>query len=168
MAVQDFTPATNTPPTAAPVVSYATLDAGKKTLVDYRALSGWVSTDDNELGVRRMTMDELAGKLGVSRQTLYDWQNNTPNFWAMVNQRRSEVSGESRLSAVEKVWLTKALKGEWQHLNAWLINYKPGYKTPTAKVEHEAGQSLVDLFRQVEQQRPVIEATVTTDGSAQQ
>lgn len=135
--------------TPAPVVTYDTLDASKKTLVDYRALSGWVSTDDNELGLRKMSMDELASKLSVHRKTLYDWQNTIPNFWGLVNQRRSEISSESRLAAVEKIWLTKALKGDWQHLNAWLLNYKPNYKTPGVKVEHSITEDTADLIREL-------------------
>lgn len=168
MDSQNLTESNTEQITQVPAVSYETLDDANKALVDYRALSGWISTDDNELGLRKMTVDELAGKLGVVRQTIYDRQNSIPNFWGIVNQRRSEISTESRLAAVEKIWLTKALKGEWQHLNAWLINYKPGYKTPNAKVELEAGASLVELFKQVEQeQRPVIEATVTTTDGPQ-
>lgn len=142
------------------VVTYETLDSAKKTLVDYRAMSGLISDDTKDGGIRKMSMDELAGKLHVHRKTLYDWQNGIPGFWLLVNQRRAEISPQSRLAQVEETWFLKARKGEWQHLNAWLVNYKPGYKTPGLKVEHEAGQSLIDLFKSAEAQRPVIEAEI--------
>lgn len=161
---------TETPtPTVDEVVTYDTLDAAKKTLVDYRALNGLVSTDDSGTGIRKMPMEELALLLQVTRKTLYDWQNTIPDFWVMVNNRRAQISPQSRLAMVEETWYLKARKGEWQHLNAWLLNYKPGYKTPGIKVEHEMGETLADLFRKVEQQQPkVIDAEVTQSATEQQ
>lgn len=169
MDSQNLTKGSDETPTAQKSVSYETLDTAKQALVDYRALSGYIATDDNELGLKRMSVDDLAGKLGVVRQTIYDWQNSIPNFWGIVNARRAVISSESRLAAIEKVWLAKALKGEWQHLNAWLLNYKPGYKTPTAKIEHEVGATLADLFRGVAAQHTnVIDAEVTISEPQQQ
>lgn len=166
---QNVTPTAAPTPTATALVTYESLDAAKRTLVDFRALNGLIATDDKDAGIKKMTVDELAGKLDVNRKTLYDWQNSIPGFWEMVNQRRTEISPQSRLAKVEEVWYMKAVKGDWQHLNAWLLNYKPGYKTPAAKVEHEAGQSLIDLFKGVEQNQPhIIEARVTTSEPEQQ
>lgn len=168
MAVQDFTKSNKPTSTANNVVNYDDLEAMNKTIVDYRALSGLV-TDENTGNMRKMSMDELAGLLGVSRQTLYDRQKSIPDFWGLVNQRRQELSPQSRLAAIEETWFLKARKGEWQHLNAWLMNYKPGYKTPGVKIEHELGESLIDLFKKVEQQQPnYIEAEVTPSATEQQ
>jgi hypothetical protein len=168
MAVQDFTKGDKPTSSVTTPVNFNDLDVITRTLVDYRALSGLV-TDESTGGMRKMSMEELAGLLNVSRQTLYDRQNNTPDFWVMVNNRRAVISPQSRLAAVEETWFLKARKGEWQHLNAWLINYKPGYKTPTTKITEDAVETLADLFRKVEaNNKPnVIEAEVTNAAEQQ-
>lgn len=141
-------------------------DPRHQALIDYRAMNGLITDDD---GIRKMTVDDLAKALGVDRRQLYRWQDSIPDFWDLVNNRRKEISPKSRLQRVHETWYLKAVKGEWQHMNAWLMNFDSSYVVPTQKVEHEAGQSMVELMRELKDtiepqaEKQFIEADVTHD-----
>lgn len=119
--------------------------------IGYRACGGMIIEYDETTGnnrIRKMTMRECAEKVGVTPQTLRDWQNLIPDFWGRVSKRRAEIGSQARLELMEQKWFTKALAMEdWRITEAWLRHYKPDYKEPRAKVEHEAGNSWVALLR---------------------
>lgn len=138
---------------------YSELTLTQQFVVDYKALNGLITLDEPEIGpdgkqrmFKKMTMTELASKLGVSRDALYKAMNSMSNFWDLVAQRRKELASESRLAVVHEAWFLKAAKGDWQHLNAYLTNFDPNYVPPTQKVEHgleNAGiTDVLDIIRE--------------------
>lgn len=136
-------------------------------LVDFKALNG-LRTDE-EGNLIKTSMQVFADMLDVNRSTLYDWMKR-PGFWDLVNARRKELSSGGRLAKVHETLYLMAVKGEWQHLNAWLINFDPNYRTPTQKVEVDAGDSLMEALALARKRNPeLIEGEVVSDsnGSAQ-
>jgi len=136
--------------------------------IDYKAVSGIVYKDDR---MRKMSVGELAARLGVSRETLYAWRNQIPNFWDRVAERRKELGKTEWLVRIHEKWKIKALEFEdWRITEAWLINFDPDYKTPKLKVEHDIGDGLADAMNIARERRQksqtVIEAEVV-DGQAQ-
>ena len=133
-----------------------TLDHRHKIWIDYNALNGLVFDNDavemNSEGqpigapLKKMTVETLAHKLGVTRQTLNNWRNSIPNLWGEVNRRRIEMSGQQRLARVHETWYLKAVKGDFQHLQLWLANFDPNFRMPSQKVEVEAGNSWAALL----------------------
>lgn len=140
--------------------SYKMLNPIQQTYVDWKALNGLVTDDD---GMRKITLEDLAHKLQIGRRTFYDQTSHIPNLYDIINQRRIEISGKSRLQRVHETWYLKAVKGDWQHMDAWLLNFDPNYKTPKLKVEHEAGGSWASLLTKINQgdERKVIDGEVT-------
>ena len=122
---------------------YSQLTAIQQAYVDFKALGGVITDDD---GIRKMSVDELASKMGVTRFAFYSAVKYMPNFDDLVAERRKELASKSRLSEVHKVWYLKAVKGEWQHMDAWLRNFDPGYKPANVKVEHEMSDGMADAL----------------------
>lgn len=147
------------------------LPAQQQAWIDYRALNGLIfdaeqEASDGDFKMRKMPVGEFADKLGVSRRTLYDWQNSIPEFWVKVNARRAELAPQSRLAKLQEVWYLKALAmNDWRITDAWLRNFDPNYREPKQKVEHDIGSGMADLInakrQQQIQQRNVIDVTPT-------
>jgi len=137
--------------------------------IDYRALNGLIidgeQTDSaGDFKMRKMPIHEFADRIGVSKQTLFNWQNSIPEFWVKVNQRRIELAPQSRLAKLQEVWYLKAMAmTDWRITDAWLRNFDPNYREPKQKIEHEIGSGMADLInakrQQQIQQRNVIDVT---------
>ena len=135
-------------------------DTRYATLIDFKALNGLMT--DEEGNLKKMSMQVFASMLDVDRTTLYEWMKR-PGFWDMVNSRRKELSSGGRLAKVHETLYLMAVKGEWQHLNAWLVNFDPNYRTPTQKVEVEAGDSLVEAIGIARARKATIEGEVVDE-----
>lgn len=129
-------------------------------LVDFKALNG-LRTDE-EGNLKKTSMQFFATMIDVDRSTLYEWMKR-PGFWDLVNSRRKDLSAGGRLTKVHETLYLKAVAGEWQHLNAWLVNFDPNYRTPTQKVEVEAGDSLAEAIGIARSRRATIEGEVVDE-----
>lgn len=120
-----------------------------EALVDYRACGGLITDDD---GIKKLTVDDFASQLNVTRQTLYDWQKLIPNFWDKVNKRRGEVGTKHRLSRIHEVMYLSAMKpGKegFQDRKLWLEVFDPAVRSVTRKleVEHDVSDRWSDMAR---------------------
>lgn len=148
-SLRNLTPAERTTSQKNSPVKSESYDIALQTLIDYRALNGLITDDD---GMRKMTVDELAKMLNVSRITLYDWQNKTPDFWELVNQRRTEIAPKSRLAKMHEVWYMSALLPKnFQDRQLWLYNFDPKFRLPTAKIQHEIGDSFAEMAKMLKE-----------------
>lgn len=125
--------------------------------VDYRALNGIIiDTTNPDENLRKMTIQEFADSIGVTPPTLYRWQSDIPDFWARVNKRRQELSGQTRLAKMHNVWFTSAMKKGnegYRDRVLWLANFDPNFRMPAQKVEHEAGNSWTAIAAAVQKKR---------------
>ena len=143
-----------------PEVNKLESDPRYQALVDFKAVNGLRTDEEGKM--IKMSMQTLANILQVDRGTLYNWCRHD-GFWEAVNQRRKEISPRARLAKVHETWYLKAVAGEWQHLNAWLFNFDPNYRIPTQKIEHEAGDSLVEALGIARKRQQLIEGEVVND-----
>lgn len=128
---------------------YSDLNFTQQSYIDWKALGGLVTEDsEGEKGVivRKMPLTELAKRCGVSIDAFAKAKASVPNFWELVAERRETLSGESRLARVHETWFLRAVKGDWQHMEAWLRNFDPKYKPANVKVEHELGDGVADAL----------------------
>ena len=120
--------------------------AAQDEYIAFLALGGIVPDENNPAG-RRMRLEELAERLDVNPSTLWRWRKTIPNFWELVAAKRKELSGKDRLTNVWNGLYLKAVAGNADAAKLYLANFDPNFKMPTQKVEHEAGDSWVELLR---------------------
>lgn len=146
-----------------PSAGYLSLTPQQQTWVDFRALNGLVfdetasetKLDQNGrtivtgIPMVKMSTQQLADTLQVTRETLYDWTRKIPDFWEMVNARRIELAPRQRLTKMHEVWYLSALKpGNDGHRDRvlWLANFDPNFRMPTQPVKHDMGDSWAALL----------------------
>lgn len=141
------------------------MDMRHQAFIDYRALNGLISDDD---GIRKMTVDDFATKVGVDRRQLYRWQESIPDFWDKVNARRHEIAPRARLQKMHEVWYLSALKpgaDGYRDRQLWLANFDDDFRMPTEKLEHSAGTGLADMIahkrRGDDNDRKIIDADIS-------
>lgn len=95
-----------------------TLTEQQERYVSYKAVNGvMVSVGD---GMSKMSMQEFADAVGVTRQTLYDWQKAIPDFWERVKERRLAIGSRDQTTKVwHRVYLD-ALSGKEPQQRLWL------------------------------------------------
>ena len=131
-----------------------------EALISFKALGGLIT--DEEGNTAKMSMEAFAQTIDVARSTLYEWMKR-PGFWDLVNERRKEISPQSRLAKMHDVWFLSALKpgnDGYRDRVLWLANFDPNFRTPTQKHEIEAGDSLVEAIGLARARRQAIEAEV--------
>lgn len=110
-------------------------ESRQQLLIDYCALGGLLTEDDGSF--RRMTTDELAQELGLSRMTLHRLKNRIKNFDEKVRKRRQVLSKKSRASKVYNGLYLKACKGTAAEVKLWaeiFDGYQPAAQKHEVKV----------------------------------
>lgn len=119
-------------------------DAQYTTLIEFKALGGIITDEDGTM--KKLTMSDLSGMVGVHRDTLYEWMKR-PGFWDAVNVTRKRLSSKSRLAAIQDKWYLKALEmKDWRITEAWLRNHDEKYRESRQTIEHEIGNSWASLL----------------------
>ncbi|MBA3679363.1 hypothetical protein H0W80_04235 [Candidatus Saccharibacteria bacterium] len=62
---------------------------------------------------KRLSHEQFASDLGVSRKSLYNWQQSIPSFWQRVQELRQKQY-KLKLSNVYEALYKKALEGDVQ------------------------------------------------------
>lgn len=158
-SIQNRTDNLNITNTPEPDVRIELLNIKQQTFIDYKAVGGWLTAPDANIP-KKMTMQELADKLEIGRQTLYDWTKSIPSFWERVAARRKELFSQERLIKIQDTWYLKALAGSYPHLQLWLANYDPNFRMPTEKLQHELGNSWSSLIALKQAKENIQEAEV--------
>lgn len=137
----------------------------KMMFVDYKAIGGWITDADNSVP-KKMVMQEFAAQVGVTRETLYNWQKSVPDFWSKVAERRKELGSHERLVKVHDSWYLKALSGSFPHLQLWLANFDPDFRMPTEKMQVEAVNSWAALMAKKRKQEAIEGEVVDAETSS--
>lgn len=120
------------------------LTSQQQAWIDYKAVGGIIVEDER---LRKMTVSELAERLGVDRTTLYNWRESIPDFWQRVETRRKQIHSQEFLTLMHEKFKLKAYTFDnWAITEAWLINFDPGYITPKIKVEHDVTDNYAALL----------------------
>lgn len=107
--------------------------------INYRAADGLRLLDEPDERGRMMVqvrLQDFAKECGVSRQTLWNWEHNIPNFWGLVREQRKILFSGKRESAIWKGVMLRAMKGDHQQATMILTHFGD-YKLPTQKIESE-------------------------------
>lgn len=128
--------------------------------IDYCAVAGIIATPDGE--IEKLTIQDFAERIGVSRRTLVRWKTSIPNFWDRVGQRRMELGGQERLSQVVRGVFLKARTGDPGAAKLYLGMFA-GWQPPAQKHEVKTDGGLADLLN-VARERKRLEATNIQEG----
>lgn len=129
--------------------------------VDFCVVQGLITMDDGT--PRKMSTEEFARSIGVSRQTLQNWKKGIPKFWEYVAQRRELIFSQTRTAKVwNAVYLAATADRDVRAQTVWLANADKSFHMPNQTVKHEAGDSLSELLLQVRarKQNKIVEAEV--------
>jgi hypothetical protein len=146
---------------SAPIMSQdQVLKISQQKWIDFCAIGGLLTSDDGTLNP--MTISQFAPTLGVTRQTLYDWKKNIPDFQERVKQRRIELGTGARLQKVYNGLFLKAASGDPSAVKLYLQIFD-GWKPPSQDHEVKLSTGLADLVAQkkieLDRERKVIDAT---------
>lgn len=111
--------------------------------IDFNALGGLVINDEG--GIDKMTVNEFADKLRISKTTLYEWRKSIPFFWDKVGERRKVLGSQARTTKVYNGLFLKGAAGNPQAAALFLANHDPNFRMPSQQVEHSAGDGFSDL-----------------------
>lgn len=138
----------------------------QQQFIDFCAIGGMLTDDDGAM--TPTTKTAFAEMIGVSRQTLYDWKKNIPDFNDRVKQARLRLGGGTRLAKVHNGLYLKAASGNPEAVKLYLQIYD-GWKPPKQEVEMEHNFGLADLVAkkklEMEHSRKVIDATPDSGSS---
>ena len=143
------------------------ISPSQKLYIDFKAIGGWITDPDSPIPTK-MSLEAFAKQIGVSRQSLYDWQKLIPDFWGRVAQRRREIGSQERLIKVHDSWYLKALSGSFPHMQLWLANFDPNFRMPTEKMQVEAVNSWAALAAKKREESRMIEAEVIPNATTNQ
>ncbi len=122
------------------------LSNAQEQFVSFKAVDGTIVNTGES--VQKMTLTEFADYLGVTRVTLYRWQESIPNFWDRVKQRREAIGGRDMTSKVWNRVYVDALSGKVEQQKLWLGQFD-GWKPPAQQndVQITGLADLVNLAR---------------------
>lgn len=132
----------------------------QQSYIDYKAVNGLITTDD---GMRHMSVSELAGMLGVTRDAIYKARDATPDFWERVANRRKELGNQERMAKVHEIWYLRAIgsgAAAYSYMQLWLANFDPNFRMPTEKHELDVGGGLADLLQAMRKRKQAEEPKV--------
>lgn len=116
--------------------------------VAFVAVGGLIPDPDGEKTAIKMTTGQFAERVGVSRQTLYDWRESIPDFWQKVAEKRKAIGSKERLSNVWNGVYLKAATGNPEAAKLYLANYDDNFRMPTERRETNTGSGFADLVAQ--------------------
>ena len=131
--------------------------------ITFCAIGGIMTAEDGAAGNVSLTTGELidmkplkvhqfATMMGVTRQTLWNWQTSIPDFWRLVAERRRRIGSEARLTkAWNGIWL-KACAGNPEAAKLYFANFDPDFRMPTEKKELDIGEGYAELISAAMQQ----------------
>lgn len=131
--------------------------------IAYTAVGGLIPDKEGKTVAVKMSAETFAKKVGVTRQTLYNWRETIPNFWEKVAAVRRDLGSKERLSQVWNGVYLKAATGNPEAAKLYLANFDPNFRMPMQKVEHEAGDSLVEALGMARKRQQLIEGEVVND-----
>jgi len=138
----------------------AALSPAQQEYISYVAVSGLIIHEDGTF--KKMTVEEFASKVGVSRVTLHNWSRSIPDFAQKVEQRRAELMPINRVSAIWKGLTLKAMSGNVEAAKIVLGQYA-NWQPPAQKHEVELTTGLADLVAKkkllMEREKNAIDAT---------
>jgi len=103
----------------------------------------------------QISMGEYAKRIGVHRQTLYDWQKSIPDFWPRVTARAAEIFTRKRRMKIYNGLFLRAARGDAAQA-ALLLSHFPDaegrtFQPPAQKHEVTASDDVVSLLNQARQ-----------------
>lgn len=113
----------------------------QQNYISYVAVGGLITEDDGS--VHKLRLEDFATSLGVDRRTLNNWKRNIPNFWQLVEQRRSEIFTQNRITAVWNGLFLRAMKGDAEQAKIILGQYAK-WQPPAQKHDITIGDGLAD------------------------
>lgn len=119
-------------------------DMRLETWIDFVAVGGLVTKEDGTF--RKMSVDEFAAEIDISKTTLYAWRAKTKDFWERVKQRRLDLGSQVRLQKVYNGLYLKAAAGDPQAVKLYLQIFD-GWKPPAQAIEHEVGDHMADIMK---------------------
>lgn len=132
--------------------------------ITFYAANGLSVEEDGSF--KKISAETFAHSIGVSRQTLYDWQKSIPNFQDRVRKRRQEIFTAGRESMVWNGLFLRAAKGDHKQAEMILSHFSD-YTPPTQKHEVRVN-GLADLAKiaRAKNERTVLDAERTAvDGN---
>lgn len=140
------------------VVDDVTLTPQQDYYITFVAANGLSVKEDGSF--EQMTASKFAEKIGVSRMTLYRWQDSIVNFQHLVRQRRQEIFTLNRENMIWRGLFLQAAKGNPKAAEM-ILSHFGDYTPPTQKHEVKIGglADLVKLARQKHTSKGVIDAT---------
>lgn len=146
-------------------VAYEMLPLRLQEFIDLKAVGGYITDENNE--IRKLTVDQLCKRHGVTRQAVYKQIKHIPNFWDLVMERRKNLNKKQRLSNMHSKWYIHALTFKnWAVTEAWFINNDENYIKPSEKREVELGDNLAALLASEEAEK-IIEGEVIEHATEQ-
>jgi len=124
-------------------------DQRKDYYITYVAAHGLSVEEDGTY--TKITAQEFADKIGVSRKTLYQWQKDIPSFWDLVKIRRKEIFTQNRENAIWRGLTLRALKGDYKQAEMILSHF--GDYTPPAQRHEVKVSGLGELYNMARQKR---------------
>ena len=91
-----------------------------------------------------LTDEQIAGKMGIGKTTLYDYKKKYPKFANALKRGKEVVDYE-----VEKALLNKALEGDTTAQIFWLKNRRPNKWRDKQEVKH-SGKMGINIIDDIE------------------
>jgi hypothetical protein len=89
--------------------NFTELDTRHQEYIDFVATGGMAIVDGK---LEKISGEQLAKKLKVSRVTVYNWRESVPGFWDYVKERRNTLYARDRMSMVYNAVFKKSLQGD--------------------------------------------------------